>query len=332
MILVTGGAGYIGSHAVIRLLDDYPQVLIFDNLETGHLETVKRLQALSSGVKFVKGDLKNIDDIKSVFSEHKIESVVHFAASSLVSESVRNPQKYYYNNVLGSLNLFKSMIENNVMSLVFSSTCAVYGSPQYLPIDESHPRVPVNPYGSTKLTVENILMDYDKAYGLKSIILRYFNVAGADAHSRVGEWHDVETHLIPNILKSAFQEGKKFKIYGDDYDTADGTCIRDYVNVEDLAIAHKLALDYLNKQKVSDVFNLGSGLGNSVKEVFEISEIVLGRKIDCEISSRRVGDPSKLFASAEKAKSILGWNAEKDLEYSIKTAFEWEKVLQNILN
>ena len=332
MILVTGGAGYIGSHTAISLIEKGTDIVIFDNLETGHIETIEALQGLSNAVKFVKGDLRNFEDINKVFKDYEIDAVVHFAANSLVNESVVNPEKYYYNNVFGSMNLFKAMIENNAKKIVFSSTCAVYGEPVYMPIDELHPKNPVTAYGASKLMIERILKDYDSAYGLKSIRLRYFNVVGADKDAKVGEWHDIETHLVPNILKSTFKKSESFKIFGDDYDTKDGTCIRDYVNVEDLAQAHLLALELLNKTESSEVFNLGTTIGNSVKEVFDLSEQVLGQKIEYEICPRREGDPDKLFANANKAKNILGWEPKNSLDYSVQTAYEWEKKLQRILN
>lgn len=326
-ILITGGAGYIGSHTVINFLEAGYDVAIFDNCETGHIETVQTLEKLGN-VGFVKGDLRNIEDIGKVFSEYKIDAVIHFAAFSLVEESVKNPAKYYRNNVVGTLNLLDTMLKFGVKKIVFSSTCATYGEPVYTPIDEKHPQNPVNPYGASKLAVERIMHDYDAAYGLKSIILRYFNVAGADSLARVGEWHEPETHLIPNILKST--PDKIFKIFGEDYDTVDGTCIRDYVNVEDLAAAHRLAYLYLEKENKSDVFNLGTEKGDSVKQVFEACEKVLDKKIPVEIAPRRAGDPAELYADASKAKKILGWLPQKTLQDSIKTACEWENILRKI--
>ena len=261
MILVTGGAGYIGSHNVIELINSGYDVVIFDNLELGHIETVETLKNINSKgnvVDFIKGDLQNFDDIDSVFKKHKIDAVIHFAAYSQVAESVKNPQKYYFNNVYGTLNLLRAMLENDVKNIVFSSTAATYGEPEYIPIDEKHPQVPINTYGRTKLMIENIMDDYDKAYGLKSVRLRYFNVAGTDSNGRVGEWHDPETHLIPNILKSTFDGGKTFQMFGTDYPTKDGTCVRDYINVEDLAKAHVLALKYLQDGGETNFFNLGT--------------------------------------------------------------------------
>lgn len=327
MILITGGAGYIGSHLAMVLLEKGRDIVIFDSLELGHIEIINILKKYGN-VKFIQGNLKNLDDIRGAFLVNKIDSVVHFAAYSQVAESVKNPQKYYYNNVYGTLNLLNAMIEFGVKKVVFSSTAATYGEPEYVPIDEKHLQRPINAYGSSKLTVEKIMDDYDRAYGLKSVRLRYFNVAGADSKSRIGEWHEPETHLIPNILKA--DETKIFKMFGDDYDTPDGTCVRDYINVEDLADAHIKALEYLNNGGGTDYFNLGTGNGNSVKEVFDACEEVLGRKIPLEVCPRRDGDPAKLVADNKKARSILGWKPERSLLDSIKTAEAWEKSLQKI--
>lgn len=329
MILVTGGAGYIGSHCVMALLEQNNDVVIFDNLSTGHIETVETLKKYGP-VEFQKGDLTNFDDINSVFKNYDIDKVVHFAAFSQVGESVVNPQKYYINNVCGTINLLRAMLENNVKKIVFSSTAATYGEPVYIPIDEKHPQNPINPYGQTKFMIEKIMDDYDKAYDLKSVRLRYFNVAGADSKSRIGEWHDPETHLIPNILKSTFNNGKTFQMFGDDYDTKDGTCVRDYINVEDLAQAHLLALKYLDNGGETNYFNLGTNDGNTVKEVFSACEKVTEKTIPVEIKSRRAGDPASLVADNRKAKEILKWLPEHLLEESIKTAYKWEKNKNNL--
>ena len=277
-------------------------------------------------LKFVKGNLKNLDEIRGAFLVNKIDSVVHFAAYSQVAESVKNPQKYYYNNVYGTLNLLNAMLEFGVKKIVFSSTAATYGEPVYTPIDEKHPQHPINPYGNSKLMVEKIMDDYDKAYGLKSVRLRYFNVAGADSKARIGEWHEPETHLIPNVLKA--KEDKVFKMFGTDYDTKDGTCVRDYINVEDLAQAHIEALEYLKEGGETNFFNLGTTEGNSVKEVFTACEEVKGAKIPLEICPRRGGDPAILVADNKKAKEVLGWIPQHDLMDCIKSAYEWEKVSQ----
>ena len=333
-ILVTGGAGYIGSHNVIALLDAGYNVIIFDNLELGHIETVETLKNIKSEgsvIDFVKGNLLLIQDIESVFSKHKIDAILHFAAYSQVAESVKEPQKYYYNNVLGTLNLLNVAMDYDVKKIVFSSTAATYGEPEYVPIDENHPQKPINTYGKTKLMIENIMDDYDKAYGLKSVRLRYFNVAGADSQNRIGEWHNPETHLIPNILKSAFGNGKVFQMFGTDYDTKDGTCVRDYINVEDLSNAHLLALKYLLDGGETNYFNLGTKEGNSVKEVFDMCEKVTGKKFPVKIQPRRAGDPATLIADNKKAKDVLGWTPVRNLEKSIQTAYRWEQELSKRL-
>ena len=329
MILITGAAGYIGSHTAINFINHGYDIVVFDNLETGHTETIETLKTMGN-VQFVQGDLRNPEDLEKVFENYSIDAVIDFAAFALVEESVKNPSKYYKNNVYGTMNLLDSMVAHNVKKIVFSSTCATYGEPKYTPIDENHPQSPVNPYGNTKLCIEYMLKDYDRAYGLKSIRLRYFNVAGCDTNTRIGEWHEPETHLIPNILKSTFGENKTFKIFGNDYDTPDGTCVRDYVNVEDLAQAHRLAYLYLEKNNKSDVFNLGTEQGDSVKQVFDKCEKVLGKKISVETVERRAGDPAKLYADASKAKKILGWTPEHSLENSIETAYKWEEKLNQL--
>ena len=309
----------------MALLEKGEDVIVFDSLELGHAETIETLKKYGN-LKFVKGNLKNLDEIRGAFLVNKIDSVVHFAAYSQVAESVKNPQKYYYNNVYGTLNLLNAMLEFGVKKIVFSSTAATYGEPVYTPIDEKHPQEPINPYGQTKLMIERIMDDYDKAYGLKSVRLRYFNVAGADSKARIGEWHEPETHLIPNVLKA--KEDKVFKMFGTDYDTKDGTCVRDYINVEDLAQAHIKALEYLNDGGETNFFNLGTTEGNSVKEVFTACEEVKGTTIPIEICPRRGGDPATLVADNKKAKEVLGWIPQHDLKDCIKSAYEWEKVGQ----
>ncbi len=331
-VLVTGGAGYIGSHCVITLLDAGHDVVIFDNFSTGHKETADNLSKIQSKGKLlgtVEGDLLNMSDLDGLFNSYKIDAVIHFAAFSQVAESMRDPGKYYRNNVCGTLNLLDSMRGHGVGMIVFSSTAATYGEPEYTPIDEGHPQIPINPYGQSKLMIERIMDDYDKAYGLRSVRLRYFNVAGADSQCRVGEWHDPETHLIPNILKSTTDPGKSFSMFGTDYPTRDGTCIRDYVNVEDLADAHIKALEYLEKGGRTDFFNLGTNSGSSVREVFDSCEKVLGTNIPLSVEGRRPGDPAILVADNKKAKEILGWEPKRDLVKSIETAYEWEKKRQN---
>ncbi len=328
-ILVTGGAGYIGSHCVMALLEQGYDVVVFDNLSTGHKETIQTLRKYGN-FDFVLGDLLNTEDLKYLFDNYEIDSVIHFAAFSQVAESVKNPQKYYINNVCGTINLLSAMLQHNVKKIVFSSTAATYGEPKYIPIDEKHPQEPVNPYGQTKLMIEKIMDDYDKAHGLKSVRLRYFNVAGADSQNRIGEWHTPETHLIPNILKSTFGGGKTFEMYGDDYDTKDGTCVRDYINVEDLVYAHLLALDYLNNGGETNFFNLGTNDGNTVKEVFSMCEKITNKSIAVLQKPRREGDPASLVADNTKAKTYLKWTPNNTLEKSIETAYSWEKSLDLI--
>ena len=327
-VLITGGAGYIGSHCTLDILKNGDSVCVFDNLSSGHIEIIDKFRAYEN-FSFVQGDLKNYDEINNVFKEKNFGAVVHFAGYIEVGESVLNPQKYYYNNILGSLNLFDAMLENNIKNIVFSSTAAVYGNPEYTPIDEKHPKKPINPYGKTKLFIEEILSDYDTAYGLKSIKLRYFNVVGANSEGFTGEWHNPETHLIPNILKSSLGEQKEFNLFGTDYETKDGTCIRDYVNVEDLTYAHVLAMEYLLNNHKSEDINLGTNNGNSVKETFEICEKVTGKKIPLKICPRRAGDSAILVADNKKAKEILNWSPQKTLEQSIQTAYNWEKIKIN---
>lgn len=333
MILVTGGAGYIGSHCVLELLKQGFNVVVFDNLSVGHIEIINTLQKQNLKGKFVdyiNGDLKNIFDVKEIFKRHKINAVIHFAAYSQVNESVKEPSKYYQNNVGGSINLLHEMINNNVKKIVFSSTASTYGEPQYTPIDEKHPQEPINPYGKTKLLIEKIMDNLDVSNNLKSVRLRYFNVIGADKDCLVGEWHEPETHLVPNILKSTFNKAQTFKIFGDDYDTKDGTCIRDYININDLIDAHILALNYLLQGGETNFFNLGTNEGNSVKEIFDICEEVAQQKIPVEIVARREGDPAILIAKNNKAKQILGWNPKRTLKDSIETAYKWEEKLNKI--
>ena len=325
--IVTGGAGYIGSHCVISLLDRGCKVVIFDNLSTGHKETVETLKKYGD-LTFYNVDLANCEQLHKAIQENSdADAVFHFAAFSQVGESVINPQKYYVNNVIGALNLFKEMIACNIKKLIFSSTAAVYGEPVYIPIDENHLKNPINTYGKTKLFIEEILDDYDIAFDFKSVRLRYFNVMGADSKNRIGEWHEPETHLIPNILKSALHSNIDFNIYGDDYKTKDGTCVRDYINVEDLISAHILALDYLNNGGETNFFNLGTKNGNSIKEVLSVCEKVTGKTIKINKKPRRHGDPSILIADNKKAKKVLNWEPQKSLEESVKTAKKWEEKL-----
>lgn len=327
-ILVTGGDGYIGSQCVLALLDSGYDVVVLDNYSSGHSETSERFSRLKTDGKFlgnVTGDLCFPETLGWCFRKEKIDAVMHFAASSRVEESMKNPEKYYLNNVAGTLNLLRAMMDNKVRKIVYSSSAATYGNPKYTPIDELHPQEPINPYGRTKLFIEKILGDYDTAYGLRSVSLRYFNVAGADSKGRTGEWHDPESHLIPNIIKSSFGDSREFSLFGTDYDTRDGTCIRDYVNVEDLADAHVLAMKYLCDGGKTDCFNLGTATGSTVREVFNECEKIIGKNIPLKETDRRPGDPAVLIADSTKAKKILGWKPKRTLADSIRTAYEWER-------
>lgn len=317
MILVMGGAGYIGSHTVKHLLDNGYEVVVADNLIYGHREAVdKRAQ-------FVLADLADIESLEQLFQNHKIDAVVHFAAFAYVGESVEAPEKYYYNNVVGTLNLLKVMLAHGVKKIVFSSTCATYGEPHYTPIDEKHNQTPINPYGRSKLMIEQIFADYEKSYGLQYIALRYFNAAGCSADGSIGESHMPETHLIPLVLQAISGQRQNIKVFGSDYDTPDGTCIRDYIHVEDLALAHRLALEKLGE--FSGCINLGTGVGTSVKEIIIAAEEVSHKKCPVEYVSRRAGDPARLFADNRKAKEILGWYPKYiDIKEIIRTAWNWE--------
>lgn len=317
-ILVLGGAGYIGSHAVDQLINQGNKVAVVDNLLTGHR------QAVHSDAAFYQGDIRDKDFLKDVFAKEEIEGVIHFAASSLVGESVENPLKYFNNNVYGMQILLEVMQEFSVKHIVFSSTAATYGEPEQSPITEMTPTNPKNPYGESKLMMEKMMRWCDEAYGMKFVALRYFNVAGAKADATIGEDHDPETHLVPIILQAALGQRKEVAIFGDDYDTPDGTCIRDYVHVEDLIAAHLLALDYLLKGNESNVFNLGSNNGYSVKEMVEAARTVTQKEIPARIAPRRAGDPSTLVASSDKAKAVLGWQPKyTNVESIIETAWKW---------
>ncbi|MGV8143319.1 MAG: UDP-glucose 4-epimerase GalE [Methanothermobacter sp.] len=319
MILIVGGAGYIGSHINKELNHQGYETIIFDNLSFGHPEFVK-------WGNFQEGDLGNIEEIRKLFKEYTIDAVMHFAAFTYVGESVKNPQKYYLNNLRNTLNLLQVMLEEDVKYFVFSSTCATYGTPEEIPITENHPQNPINPYGKGKLMVEQILADYSRAYGLKYASLRYFNAAGADPEAEIGESHQPETHLIPLILDVAMDKKEKIQVYGTDYATPDGTCIRDYIHVMDLADAHIKALKYLKEGGKSDVFNLGNGQGFSVREVIETSQKVTGKTIKVEEVERREGDPPVLVGSSSKAQEILNWHPRyDDLAVIIETAWKWHQ-------
>lgn len=318
-ILVAGGAGYIGSHTVKYLLKNDYNVVVLDNLVYGHKEAVLTQN-------FEQIDLADKKALDEVFKKYKIDAVIHFAAFTYVGESVTSPKKYYWNNVVNTLNLLDAMIENDVKNIVFSSTCATYGNPQYTPIDEKHPQSPINPYGKTKLMMEQIMADYETAYGLKYVALRYFNAAGCDADGELGESHNPETHLIPLVLKAIKGEIPQINVFGTDYDTEDGTCIRDYIHVEDLADAHMLAVEKLFEDKTSHCINLGTGIGTSVKEIIKAAEEVTGQKVPLIYGERRAGDPAKLYAANQKSKEVLGWNPKyTDIKEIIKTAWLWEE-------
>ena len=321
-ILITGGAGYIGSHCVLEALKRNYCVVVFDNLSTGHIETINVLKNYKDFV-FIQSDLKNENEIEEVFKKHKIDIVVHFAALSQANESLREPQKYFENNVSGTINLLNSMIKHKVKKIVFSSTAAIYGEANYIPINENHPQKPINPYGETKLTIEKTMDKYDVKHDLKSIRLRYFNVIGANKEAIIGEKHNPETHLIPNILKASLDNSKTFNLFGNDYDTKDGTCIRDYIDIQDLINAHFLAIEYLNKNNKTDYFNLGTKQGNSTKEIFEICQKVINKKINIEIKPKREGDPAILVADNKKAYDILGWSPKVNIEESIQNAYKF---------
>jgi UDP-glucose 4-epimerase len=315
-ILVVGGAGYIGSHMVKRLLEENYGVVVLDNLSTGH-------RRLVTGGELVVGQLGDRNLLDRLFRDHSITAVMHFAAFSLVGESVQQPLKYYQNNIAETVSLIEAMIRHKVMRFIFSSTAAVYGEPEDSPINEAHPCRPTNPYGVTKRCVERLLSDCDKAHGLKSICLRYFNASGADASGCIGEWHDPESHLIPLVLNSALTR-KPIKIFGTDYATPDGTCIRDYVHVTDLANAHLLAMHALLNGSPSAVYNLGNSVGYSVRQVIELATRVTGKNIPMVEADRRSGDPAVLVADANKIKQSLGWQPKYEaLETIIETAWNW---------
>lgn len=320
--LVIGGAGYIGSHLVKALIEQQHQVVIVDNLSAGSASAVL-------GGELIIHDFDDREFLDSLFSRTHFDGVFHFASQIVVSESVKDPGKYYRANTAATLTLLEAMRDHKVGPLVFSSTAAVYGEPLYTPIDEKHPTNPLNPYGRSKLMVEHMLADFDSAYGQKYIALRYFNAAGADPQARIGERHDPETHLIPLVLQAISGKRPPLQLFGQDYDTPDGTCIRDYIYIHDLCHAHLLALEALKKGMKGDCFNLGSGDGYSVKEIISMVEKVTGKKVPFRIGPRRSGDPARLVASAKKAKKVLGWKPQMDLKQIIQTAWKWETRLNS---
>lgn len=321
--MVAGGAGYIGSHVTLDLFREGHEPVVFDNLSKGHQEAVLH-------GTFVQGDIGQIDLVKEVLTQEKIEAIIHLAADSRVGESVQNPAKYFRNNICNGQVLLDAAVACGVKYLVFSSTAAVYGEPEKTPITEEHPTNPTNPYGFSKLTFEGMLSSYEKAYGLRFISLRYFNAAGADPEGVIGEDHHPESHLIPIVLQTALDQRDHLELYGTDYPTPDGTCIRDYIHVADLSQAHLLALSALAAGKESSIYNLGNGQGYSNKEVIETARQVTGREIKVTSGPRRPGDPAVLVASAEKIKAELGWKPKyPDLEEIIKTAWRWHQLHPN---
>ena len=319
-ILVCGGAGYVGSHTVAELLERNYEVIVLDNLITGYAE------AVFPEAKLYVGDIKDENCTDKVFSENKISCIIDFAAYSLVGESVTDPLKYYENNICGTLHLLKAMQKHKVNNIVFSSTAATYGEPKNIPITEADETEPKNPYGETKLAVEKMFKWFDHAYGLKYVALRYFNVAGAHRSGLIGEAHNPETHLIPVVLKKALEDEPCVSIFGGDYNTPDGTCVRDYIHATDLADAHILALEMLANGGDSNIYNLGNGRGFSNKEIVEMAEKVTGKKIKIKITDRRAGDPATLIASSAKIRKELNWQPKKeDLEQIIESAWKWHK-------
>ena len=319
-ILVCGGAGYIGSHAVHALIEKGEQVVIVDNLQTGHRG------ALNPKAKFYEGDIRDASVLDKIFTENKVEAVIHFAANSLVGESMEKPLLYFNNNVYGMQVLLEAMVRHGVDKIVFSSTAAVYGEPKRVPIHEDDETCPTNTYGETKLTMEKMMKWVSRANGVRYVSLRYFNAAGALPDGSIGEDHATETHLIPLILQVPTGRRDHITVFGDDYPTPDGTCLRDYIHVVDLADAHVLALEYLRKGGASDIFNLGNGQGFSVKEMIAAAEKATGRSIKVEIGARRAGDPAQLIASSEKARSVLDWKPQfTDVEQVIGTAWRWHE-------
>ncbi|WP_294155249.1 UDP-glucose 4-epimerase GalE [uncultured Clostridium sp.] len=322
--LVLGGAGYIGSHAVNKLIEENYDVVVVDNLQTGHEESV------NSRAKFYEGDIRDKQFLSDVFGKENIQGIFHFAANSIVAESMKEPLMYFNNNVYGMQILLEVMKEHNVKNIVFSSTAATYGEPKQVPITEDMETCPTNTYGETKLVMEKMMKWCDKAYGMKYVALRYFNVAGAQEDGKIGEDHNPETHLIPIVLQAALGKRDCITIFGDDYDTEDGTCVRDYVHVVDLVEAHILAMEYLNNGGKSNIFNLGSNQGFSVKEIVQTARKITNLDIKEKIGERRDGDPSKLIASSEKARKVLGWNPTRtNVENIIKDAWLWHSSHKN---
>jgi len=318
-VLVTGGAGYIGSHMVKMLRRAGAEVVVFDNLSNGE-------RAAVVGGTFVRGDINDAAGVAAVFERFRIDAVMHFAALIQVGESMREPAKYYRTNFAGTLNVLDAMRAAAVRYFIFSSSAAIFGEPQYTPIDEAHPAAPINPYGFSKWAVERVLAEYDRAYGIRSVSLRYFNAAGADPEGELGECHEPETHLIPLVLQAASGRCRSITIYGTDYPTVDGTCIRDYIHVDDLCQAHLKALEFLMRGERSAAYNLGNGLGFSVRQIIDAAERVTGRPIAVEMGPRRAGDPAVLVADSKRAIAELGWRPKyRELETILRHAWAWER-------
>lgn len=318
-VLITGGAGYIGSHCNRYFNEQGIETVVVDDLSDGHEE------AVVAG-KFVKGDFGDAKLMKELFKKEKVDAVVHFAAFASVPDSVARPKRYYDNNVSKMLSLLDTIVESGIKYVVFSSSAATFGEPKYVPIDEKHPQEPINPYGTTKLIGEQILKDYEKAYGLHSCSFRYFNASGCSHDALLGEDHNPECHLIPLVIRAALNGKPRLKVFGDDYETKDGSCVRDYVHVEDLAVAHYLGLKYIMEHNVTEQFNLGSNDGFTVLEIIKKFKEISGRKVPYDIIGRRLGDPAVLVTSNKKAKDLLGWKLDNSsIEYILKTALAWEK-------
>jgi len=318
-VLVTGGAGYIGSHTVKLLNEKGYDVVVFDNLSRGHIESLERTTA------FENIDLLNHTELKKLIAKYSIDAVIHFAAFAYVGESFEKPDLYYVNNVAGSLNLLNALKESRIKKFVFSSSCSVYGNAEKIPISENQKENPINPYAKTKYIIEKMLEDFDHSFNMKFVSLRYFNAAGADFSGSIGESHNPETHLIPLVLQTALGKRDKIAIFGDDYETQDGTCIRDFIHVNDLAEAHIKALEYLEENGCSDIINLGTGKGYSVKEIIEIVEEIIQVNVNVVVSARRAGDSAVLIADNTKAQKVLNWQPKHNLSEIIKTAWNWHK-------
>lgn len=317
-VLIVGGAGYIGSHMVKNLHQNNIDIVVLDNLSGGFRNSVLFGE-------FIEGDIRDETLLNNLFSKSKFDAVIHFASFIQVGESVRLPSKYYKNNFTNTQTLLDAMVNHGINKFIFSSTAAIFGEPEYVPIDELHPKMPINPYGKSKLMVEQLLEDYDRAYGLKSVCLRYFNAAGADEQARIGERHEPETHLVPLVLQAASKRRDAITVFGKDYATPDGTCIRDYIHIDDLCDAHTLALRYLMDGGTSTAFNLGNGEGYSIREVINAAEKVSGKSIKVIDGERREGDPARLIADSKKIIKELGWKPQyAELETIVRHAWQWE--------